>query len=135
MNNEKFIESIEKNIQIINNEFEKGNWTELYFQASLIEVTLKYILILELKEREKYDSDIERYIDNLGLFNLIKNCFVLGIIGKEIHKKLEKYRKYRNNLVHKMFLSLKNLEELNIKEMNNLGKEIITNLISIIKIL
>lgn len=130
MSNREFIEFIEINMKIIDEDLNKGYWEGLYFQASLIEAILKFILITNLKKQRKFSKKISKHIEELGLSNAIKNCFMMSIITKELYDKLEKYREYRNILVHKILLDYR---YFNSRKMNDLGKEISKELIDIIK--
>ena len=116
---ENFIKMIKVNIEIIDKDFSKGYWEGLYFQAGLIEAVLKFIVIDELKKRKRYDKNIENYIENSGLRNMIKDCFTLELVDNELYKKLKEYRKLRNILVHKMFQDPKYLKKLNLDKMHD----------------
>ena len=130
---DEFVEPVKRQIDEIEKNFNSGIWQELYFQASLVEVSLEYILILESRKRRAWNENQKKKIENLRFIDKINLAFdrVNSLkSNKTLYGKLTEYRHMRNQLVHKIFY----LGQLvNVKEMHNLGTEILEELLSVIQ--
>ncbi|MEE8167451.1 MAG: hypothetical protein V3T58_01095 [Candidatus Hydrothermarchaeales archaeon] len=94
------VDEIKVKLEEVNALFEKGDLACFLYLSSYIEDRLKRNLMVHCLSEDRYSKEIEHYIFNLNLYNLIEISNLFGLITKETYTDLEIYRKFRNELFH-----------------------------------
>jgi len=116
-----------KNYRLLVNQaedaFSNGKYLEAFLvQSCIFEVVVKNYAFSVLKPILDVNSDLKRKSKNFEIARLTDELFIAGKIKKELYENLNRYRKKRNEVIHKV-LKYKDEKQFKkeLKEIYRLG--------------
>ena len=83
--------------------FLKKDFLEAFLiQSCVIEGVLKNYASMKLSSLATQSSVFKKKLDNFEFSRLIDDLFAVGKISDELYENLDKYRKKRNEVIHKL---------------------------------